>query len=89
LNIGEFRDTFLCPVINGYFAAGRTEPGFTGMGNFSGSAAGRADKLVESKFISSTGKDSFNVIMDIRAYKSRVLGLEYVPVVIVQEYLFD
>ena len=67
LYVRELRDAFLSPVVDGYFAAGRAEPGFTGMGNFLGSAAGMTDILMKSEFICSACEDSFNVVKDIRA----------------------
>jgi len=66
LDIGEFGDACLNPIIDGDFTAGRTEARLAGMRDFFGLAAFRADILVKTESFCFAGKDFVDVFNDGR-----------------------
>jgi hypothetical protein len=89
LQVGEFRDACLNPVINGDFAARRTKTGFAGMRDFFAGATFRADIVMKTQRVSFTGENSSHIVMDSGADKSSVLRFKLVPIVVMLEDVLD
>jgi hypothetical protein len=83
--VGKRVEAVFYPIVSGFFAAGRTEPGFTRMRSFKSFVAVRANKQVISEEFSTADKKFQDINDDTDSDKAGMFKKKFPPVSVVQE----